>query len=518
MILRSEFEDAIAAEIEQWPGVTLAFEDGSKHPVALLSFDGLTLKRPYAGTPSDSRFGKHRMLGDVRRALRDLGAARAKPVTAADDGDDVKLEYRKPNGGKAAQPSVAERMATDLVVSGPTMAEQVAAVASRAVPPDDDLPPPDVAPGRADRGVEVRSTRASVILPAIQTLEDRTLLAKGDGWLGVGEHDIPGERYHLDPCETPSLSASIAKVALEKSLWHAWTKHPRLNEDFETADSAIFRKGRAFHTMLLGAGAPIQVFDHRDWKKELAKADKADAVANGFTPMLAGEYRDLEAMVRAVKRQINAREELAYAMAGGVPERVFIWQEETPSGPIWCRMMADWTPHSGRYAVDWKSTGVSAGPNGWGQKTMWDSGCDIQDAFYRRGYKAVLGRDFDALIFAVAETEAPFAMMHHRVDFEAQEQADIQVQWAINAWGMCIHRDRWPGYPTQMAWQSKPGWRAQSFEARRDSGMMDTAMLDEQMAALKQIAEMPRDVGGGVPMTDDNVFGLAPIGDDRETE
>lgn len=361
---------------------------------------------------------------------------------------------------------------------------------------------------------EPKATADKVVgdAPDLSSMAEREKAAKADGWLQPGEHDIEGERYHLDPCETPSLSASLAKVGIEKSMWHLWEGHTRLNPAFEPKDSAQFRDGRAFHTLLLGKGNPVEIFDYKDWRTDKAKADMRDSLANGNTPLLRPKFEKLTAMVRSVKRQISAREELAYAMAGGVPERAYIWQEDTPSGPVMCRMMVDWTPHSGRYAVDWKSTAMSAGPNGWGAKTIWDTGCDIQDAFYRRGFRKVLGRDFDALIFAVAETDAPHAMMHHRIDPEAQEQADKQVEWAINAFAMCLHRNRWPGYPTHMAWQTKPAWRSIAYESKNEAGMLDLAQLDAHIANLKEIAEMRRDAAG-VPITDDNPFGLPPIGE-----
>lgn len=333
--------------------------------------------------------------------------------------------------------------------------------------------------------------------------------AQADGWLGAGEHDIDDERYHLDPCEAPSLSASIAKVAVEKSMWHAWTAHVRLNPEYEVKDKAIYRSGRAFHSLLLGKGHPIQVLDYDAWRSNEAKQAKADAIEAGYTPLLTKEHDNLLPMVRAVRRQIGAREELAYAMHAGIPERVYIWQEETEFGPVWCRMMVDWTPHSGPYPVDWKTTGVGAGPNQWGARTLWDTGCDIQDAFYRRGFEKVTGQVFDALCFAVAETEPPYALMHHRVDPEAQEQADREVEWAIRAWARCLHSNRWPGYPTHMAWQTKPGWRSQNYEVRAANGLNDPAQVEALLAAAEVVKSVqPQD---GAEVTRDNPLGLADV-------
>lgn len=347
-------------------------------------------------------------------------------------------------------------------------------------------------------------------LSAPDGFAQRLAEAKADGWLEAGEHDNVGERYHLDPCVQPSLSSSIAKVMVERSPWHAWTAHPRLNPDFEVKDKAIWRGGRAFHTMLLGAGAPIRVCDFDAWRSNEAKAARQEAIDAGETPLLQKEYDNLLPMVRAVRRQINAREELAYAMQGGIPERTYVWLEETEFGPIWCRMMIDWTPHRGNYLVDWKTTGAGAGPNQWGARTIWDTGCDIQDAFYRRGFEKVTGQSFDAVCFAVAETEPPYALMHHRVDPEAQAQAEREVEWAIRAWARCLHSNRWPGYPTHMAWQTKPGWRTQNYEVRAANGLNDPAQVEAVLAAAEAIkAVQPQD---GAEVTRSNPLGLTPEG------
>lgn len=467
---RSEIEDAIKAEVEEfWPGVSVEFGEGGKHPKAKLSFGGNMLATPYSGTPSDTN-APAQAVRSVRRTLKRLGAERTKPEpTEAED----RKRYCKPNEGRARRPDPVARERGPIMVG---IADQMA-----------DHP-------------------TAAMLPAIPINQEKREPVVELEPLGIGAWDIDADRYHADPCPEPSLSASIAKIAIQKSLYHAWYGHPRLNAEYEESTSILqHRIGRAFHAMLLGKGAPVEVFGHKDWKKDIAKADRDNSLANGCTPLLEHQFENIERMVRAAKRQISGREELAYAMAGGVPERVFIWQEETPAGPIWCRMMADWTPHAGPYAVDWKTTAASAGPEDWGQRTMWDMGCEIQDAFYRRGFKAVLGIEYDALIFAVIEADEPHALMHHRVMPETQAAAEMDVKWAIRAWGLCLKHGRWPGYPKAMAWQERPGWRSGRVESKWESGQRDLEALIENLESMKSI--QPRLEGAEV--TADNPFGLS---------
>lgn len=482
---RRDIETAIVDEVEEWPGVAVEFVDGGKHPKAKFTFtppegEQMILARPFAGTPSTQ--GLRSVLGDMRRVMKQLGATRAKPEPSIEE---TEARYSKPNPGREMR---EHPINGEHVEPRSTMAEQLA---------EHPAAPAAAVPATAKAPTEPE--------PELEPL-------------GEGAHDIDEDRYHADPCAEPSLSGSIAKKMIEFSPYHAWNAHPRLNPKWEPSKDLLqHRIGRAFHTMLLGKGAPIEVYHYADWKKQVAKDDRDDALRRGATPLLEPQHEKIETMVRAARYQMRMREELAFAMAGGVPERVYIWREETPAGPIWCRMMADWTPHGGRYAVDWKTTASAAGPDGWGQRTMWDMGCDIQDAFYRRGFMKTIGVDYDALIFAVIEAEQPHAMMHHRVDYEAQQEADKDVQWAINAFGACLHRNRWPGYPLDMAWQTKPGWRAQRSELRRESGQRDLAMLDEQLSVLASMKDVTPQLEGA-EVTPDNPFGLAPIESDGASE
>jgi len=74
---RRELEETLEREIEDWPGVTLAFEGhrNGGHLSVKLSFRGQDRRYFYACTPSDWRANAN-TLSDVRRTLRELGATR----------------------------------------------------------------------------------------------------------------------------------------------------------------------------------------------------------------------------------------------------------------------------------------------------------------------------------------------------------------------------------------------------------------------------------------------------------
>jgi hypothetical protein len=324
-----------------------------------------------------------------------------------------------------------------------------------------------------------------------------------------GEYDLDDDSYHADPCPEPSLSSSLAKVLISRSPRHAWEKHPRLNPAYEPVEKTMFDLGSAFHKLILGQGRELEVCDYPDWRTNAAKAERDAARAAHRIPILEHQYERALAMESAVRRQIRRHEELLFAMAGGVAERALIWQEITAFGPVWCRIKLDWKPHAGVLFPDWKSTEGGAGPDEWGGKTMWNMDSDIQAAFYERGIKAVLGIDA-VVFFAVAETYAPHALATHRVTPAAAGMANRLVEEAIQVWGLCLNRKRWPGYPTQMSWQDPPAWKERPRLEREERGDTPLPLAQMLIDALGE-SDRPADRIG-----DDSVdaFGLAPLQED----
>src|SRR3546814_12217333 len=77
-------------------------------PKAKFTFGGKMLSHPYAGTPGDSAFGIHNMLGDMRRTMKKLGAVRSKPEPTKDEDE---APYRKPNDGREKREGIPPEQA-----------------------------------------------------------------------------------------------------------------------------------------------------------------------------------------------------------------------------------------------------------------------------------------------------------------------------------------------------------------------------------------------------------------------
>lgn len=239
---KRDYEKAIEAEVENWPGVTVEFVNrtGKGHPKAKFSFGGKMLSHAYASTPSDSAFGVHQMLGDMRRAMKKLGAERAKPEPTKDEDE---APYRKPNDGKAKRPDPVQR---------------------EPAKPQPDLPEKMVAAGAAtpEQAEEAKAAKAARKAPPAQIVasegepgdqEDEDAIraafeARVAGIVDGIYFGLPADVYHA----VPRLSSSgIQNICVSPAtFWRgSWLDPER--PDFDEEETIWQLLGRAYHTARL---------------------------------------------------------------------------------------------------------------------------------------------------------------------------------------------------------------------------------------------------------------------------
>lgn len=303
-----------------------------------------------------------------------------------------------------------------------------------------------------------------------------------------GVYDIPAEEYHADPCPEPSLSNSIAKTLLGKSPRHAWLAHPRLNPDHEAKDNKKYDVGSAAHALLLEGQDAVEVIAADSFRTKDAKTARDAAYAAGKIPLLTEQAADVAAMQIAALAQLKSHEEAFAAFATGKPERTLIWQED---GGTWCRARLDWLDEGRGYIWDYKTT-TSAHPDDW-QRRLFDLGYDMQEAWYRRGVKALGLCDDPQFRFIVQEVEAPYALSVIGLTPGTMMLGEMKVWRALETWRWCLANNRWPGYPSQTCYIEPPPWELGKIEemkareeiARDDGKTLVETMIDWQ-APLKE--------------------------------
>lgn len=296
-----------------------------------------------------------------------------------------------------------------------------------------------------------------------------------------GVYDIPDAQYHADDvCPMPSLNSGVAKIhaqaaAGEKSDRHAWQEHPRLNPNHKPVNKDIYDSGRLRHALMLGQPHLVKIVEgYDDWKKPAARDIRDDIRNAGLTPALAHKFAEAEAMVRAARAQIAIHQDFPASFTNGRPEQTLVWFEGDGDNRIACRARLDWLHDGGNVFPDLKTTDASAGEE-WSKRTLYSTGADIQESFYRRGIKAVLEIERPIFTFCVVETYAPYALMFHTPTAEAQAAADAKVDAAIQRWRWCMKHNAWPGYPRRAHWYSPPPWEAAKAEEIKHGPSADEA-------------------------------------------
>ncbi|MDO8596608.1 MAG: PD-(D/E)XK nuclease-like domain-containing protein [Sulfuricaulis sp.] len=266
--------------------------------------------------------------------------------------------------------------------------------------------------------------------------------------------DVADADYRSDPCPTPSLTQSLAKILLEKSPLHAWYAHPRLNPDYRHNDDRKFDVGNIAHKLLIGRGKEIVVLDgFDDWRTKDAKARRDEAAAEGKIAVLGKHFALADRMVKAAREQLYLRR-LATAFTEGNGEVVLAWQENG----LWFRSMVDWIVGAG-LVYDYKTTGMSCAPHAIG-RMMADAGWDVQAAMIERGLDVLdpdnAGRR--CFRFVAQEDEPPYAITACELSESVMTMGRKKLTMAISMWARCVQENRWPGYVTALVYPEYPGW------------------------------------------------------------
>ena len=293
-----------------------------------------------------------------------------------------------------------------------------------------------------------------------------------------GIYELTAEKYHADPCPTPSLSSSIARTLLASSPLHVWHDHPRLNPGHIREEEEKFDLGTAAHAYILQGESGCVIVEAKDWRTTGAKEARAAARATGRVAILAHRWQDVLKMAEAAARQLDNYEDSPQPFTNGKAEETLVWRE----GDVWCRARLDWLHADHRTVDDLKTTSASANPEAW-SRTLFGAGADIQAAFYLRGLRAVFGIE-GVFRFVVVENYAPYALSVIGLGPDALLLGEKKVLYAIEQWAWCLKSNRWPGYPTRTCWASLPAWEEARWVEREMQPVDDGRPIGDLLAGM----------------------------------
>lgn len=286
--------------------------------------------------------------------------------------------------------------------------------------------------------------------------------------------EVPKSLYLSDPCERPSLSASIAKLIVAPGCpKKAWQAHPRLGGGSEPSDRKCLVNGTCIDSLLMGGDGEIVFLPG-----EMPDAKgKMQPTRGEFRMESAKEWRDEQRA--AGKTVLGSRAELVelYEAAAGIRasfadqdiyltgshQMTCVWY--SPDGVL-CRARLDQfiEPKDGEDAVigDLKST-WSAHPDACGAAIV-KYGYDIQAAAYVEAIETLMpdlaGRV--QMRFLFAECKPPYLTLP--VPFEGSIAQLGQSRWkeAKAKWAISLASGKWPGYATGLTRVAMSPWQVQN--------------------------------------------------------
>lgn len=308
-----------------------------------------------------------------------------------------------------------------------------------------------------------------------------------------GLHTLDAAQYHQDPCDQPSLSASIAHLLVTASPAHARAAHPKLNPDFKQEDDSKFDIGTVAHKLILEGLNVIEVVNADSWRAKWAQEARDVARAHGRVPLLPHHAEEVERMVEAVWMQISDLEVDPFPFQSGDAEQTLVWDENG----VTCRARIDWLHPLKRATIDdLKTTSRYANPEAWQRGPLYDHGCDLQAAFYLRGLRAVTGVEA-TWRWVVVETRAPYALSVISPAASVLAIGDAKVEKALTLWKRCLETGEWPAYPREVVYAELPAWIESAWlerEARWEEfqiAMLAATALDDTQDVRDELKKPP---------------------------
>jgi hypothetical protein len=290
--------------------------------------------------------------------------------------------------------------------------------------------------------------------------------------LDVGLHyGISESRYHADPCVEPSLSSSLVRTILNRSVGHAKLEHPRLSKVTPREQTDAMVLGSTVHALMAGDVSNLATDGEFDnYKTKLAQEWRDSAKAAGKTPVLARTFQRAEMIAAALRAGV-----FPDGMPKGDHEVTAIWKEHPwgEDGPaIYCRARYDLllfdAPHYGDI-YDWKTRSGSLTRDELA-RTIAGMGYDLQIAHYLRGLE-VLRPDIaqQSMTLTFVEVEEPYAVQSVCLSGESLARAKSQWRRLMHEWAVAYRNEAWPTAEPGTVMLDLPAWRfGQSDEIQID--------------------------------------------------
>jgi hypothetical protein len=280
----------------------------------------------------------------------------------------------------------------------------------------------------------------------------------------------PEERYHSDPCPEPSLSATVAKIALNKAMSKAKAAHPRLRgddypqdlldaEDDERVIQWFMDVGSAVHSLSLGAGPSITEIRAPNYKKKDAQELKKEIRAAGRIPLLTKHWNLAHRMAQRL------RPVLVNLMGEDFPAEVMACSKSEHGW--WIRSLMDGASPDLRVICDVKTTQLDMSPRE-AARTVNRNQNAFQSEFYEYNADRLdpggIGRR--KWYFIYQEMDWPHEIAIVYPDEALKTKGRMEVEAAMRLWDRAMKTGEFPGYSLEPLPIAPENWAMRALEMR----------------------------------------------------
>jgi hypothetical protein len=268
---------------------------------------------------------------------------------------------------------------------------------------------------------------------------------------------MPDAEYHG---MSDRLSSTGIKALLRSPA------HFRHERDHGREPTDAFDKGSVAHTLALGTGWAIAVWDGDSWAGKEAQEFKRQARDDNKIPIKREEYRQAEQMWDRLRRHPAGR---YFEPGTGISEISLFWTDKETLIPCRARLDRLTLTDDGRpLIVDYK-TCQDASPHGV-QSSIAKFRYYVQQPFYQIAMQEA-GLDPDAcsdFIFVFQETKPPHSVTVARLASSAVGVGHREVERAMEIYAHCDATGEWPDYTDTEIEVDLPRWKYYEQEAYQE--------------------------------------------------
>ncbi len=303
--------------------------------------------------------------------------------------------------------------------------------------------------------------------------------------------NIPIDLYHGAITDGYSMSSSGIRTVFTDSPLDYWFYSPYNPDKLKKESSKTFDFGKAVHHRVLGEAdfdghfvvAPESYSDEKtgeikkwngnslyckNWLLTEKSGKNRIILSSNDVQNILG-CAGLLHIQKGIEDSglLNNKTVVQGDLLTGLVEHSLIWKDKKTG--IWLKSRPDVIPTGDNIHVDLKTTSSAKWRDV--ESSLYKFGYLMQAALCRRAHRAIFDKDLDCFCFVFVESSAPWATLVVEIRPNDMDEADKNLQAAIETSARCFETGKWPSQAGSQSSGSFIGlseWQLNTSQLRRD--------------------------------------------------